>query len=373
MVGKLDASLPIGEVDGQGAYTAVTLPVCQDRAFTKISDGKGVEMTLLDELLVNPLHQRGRVVCRPFKHSFFPPLNCIFVAADMSILYQIKLDQKISLGKATSKHFYFLEGIILDSNKEIEAMLEREQHVLTIIQEHMKKLLDSRATYIYDMGKDYAGIQTELFQSFWDECIEKYQDEIEHYCMDYTGPTEIYNDDGSSGDDNPSNDGNPSSVPPDSKNMSEPDNEDEDNEAGNVILIDPLEQLDEVFSSVCNYIYLGSIPSEKCNKLYKELLKQLEKDMIRSWKPPKVNFSIRKTALARLPRILDLRNQDICSMLPYLMTAYTCSPSRFLYEKNPCWKRPLVVLKLKSIHFRLLRCERESRNFARYSAFHKQN
>lgn len=271
----------------------------------------------------------------------------------------------------------------MEDDKEIEAMLEREQHVLTIIQEHMKKSLDSRITYKYDKGKDYPGIQTELFQSFWDECIEKYQNEIERYCMDYTDYTEIQetSDDDEEDEDREDDDEyckkhidfyalsadicdkcvdcydesadcycqDLPSVPQNSEDMPELE------VRGESILLEShsphFADLDKAFFAIRNWVCLDSKSSEKCNELYLKLRIRLEKELFHMRPIPKVKFNIRENTFTYLPDILDLENQDICGLLPYLMTAYCCNcgDNRFLYEGKTLLKQTFEVGNIEPI------------------------
>lgn len=187
-----------------------------------------------------------------------------------------------------------------------------ESSALNAIQTHLIKTLNSRLNYKRKCDKEknkYLEANDKTFQPFWDECFQNYLVDIKNFC---TETDELHS----------------SETKGDSSSIVD---------YGSLFWQTPLDTLKQAYISVWESLLEDMKSKAKCDKLFYQLCEILEMEIKNSEQPPTLKMSKRGKIFDRVPQMLNLYDKNICSLLPYLMTAYifhypTC---QFLYNKKP--------------------------------------
>lgn len=206
------------------------------------------------------------------------------------------------------------------SQDSIEELLCEESQAIEAIAANMKITFNAQLKYkalkseFRAARKKSDGMSSQDFTAFWNECTNSFKEYIDNFNSD-PDIQEIYDVD-------------PDDIEED--DVIDVENNSEVNDC--VSWYDSIDQLKACYYQVEEDFLRKSPQHQNCNKLFSELCRKIEE-------AKKVEKPTRKIEFGRydfdcLEKVINLQNQYIRELLPYLLTAYTFNfwRSRFFYR-----------------------------------------
>lgn len=210
----------------------------------------------------------------------------------------------------------------------IEELLCEEKQAITAIAENMGIIFNAHLDYksskirLQAAEKMRKTVSNQDFSAFWEKCISSFNCHIESLNNEPVAQ-EIACDKNCYGADD----------------FDDIEGETFDKISNYVVWYDSVDQLKECYRQVEEEFLQRTTQRQECNKLFRKLCQQIE--IARKTERPKRKVNLGRQNFEWLAKVINLQDQRVRELLPYLLTAYTFNfwKCRFLYkEKKLLWQ-----------------------------------